>query len=330
MISWVIRAIVLTSLAGASSAIAHEIRPAYLQIDETAPRSYHVLWKVPSRGEIVLDIQPQFDPGLMLTKAGVEALLDGFVVYRYHLTGEENLQGTEVKIRNLPRTTVDVLVNVNLLDGGKYTFLLHPKTNTVTIPRSASKWSVVSSCTRLGIEHILLGIDHLLFVLALIILTRGFRSIVKTVTAFTIAHSITLSLAVLGYVHIPGPPVEATIALSIMFLALEILRTLEGEETLTSRKPWLVALTFGLLHGLGFAGALSRIGLPQNEIPLALASFNVGVELGQLAFVCIVLLLIRTLNVKQDWPPAARKIPPYAIGAVSCFWVIDRIWALAA
>jgi hydrogenase/urease accessory protein HupE len=333
VIWWIVRAMALILFSCASPAFAHEIRPAYLQIDETAPGSYDVLWKVPSRGDTVLDIQPQFEGGLTLAEAGEAVQLDGFVVYRYRLTGGLNLTGTEISIRNLPRTTVDVLANINLLDGAKHSFLLHPKTNTVTIPESASKWNVVSTYVRLGVEHILLGIDHLLFVLALIILTRGFRSIIKTVTAFTVAHSITLSLATLGYVHVPGPPVEAVIALSIVFLAVEILRSQEGKETLAGRKPWLIAFTFGLLHGLGFAGALSQIGLPQTEIPLALASFNVGVELGQLAFVMVVLLAIRALKslyVEQAWLPAFRKIPPYAIGVVSTFWVIERVWFFSA
>lgn len=334
MIGRVLTAIVLAWLCSASSAFAHEIRPAYLQIDATKPGSYDVLWKVPSRGGTVLDIQPQFDPAFTLTEMAEVALLEGFAVYRYRLTGEKELPGTEITIFNLPQTTVDVLANVNLSDGTKHSFLMHPKTNTAAIPRAASKWNVVTTYARLGMEHILLGFDHLLFVLALIILSRGFGRIVKTVTAFTVAHSITLSLAVLGYVHVPGPPVEATIALSIVFLAIEILRAMDGKETLTGRKPWLVAFAFGLLHGLGFAGALSRIGLPQMEIPLALASFNVGVELGQIAFVAVVFLGVitvkRTFDVQRDWPIAARKIPAYAIGAVSAFWLIDRLWGFAA
>jgi hydrogenase/urease accessory protein HupE len=327
-------AIVLAWLGWASSAHGHEIRPAYLQIDATGRGSYDVLWKVPSRGGTVLDIQPQFDPAFILAEAGEPALLEGFVVYRYRLTGDHPLQGTEVTIANLPQTTVDVLANVNLSDGAKHTFLIHPKTNAAFIPRSASKWGVASTYAKLGMEHILLGFDHLLFVLALIVLTRGFSRIVKTITAFTLAHSITLTLAALGYVHVPGPPVEATIALSIVFLAMEILRGLEGEQTLTARKPWLIAFTFGLLHGLGFAGALSRIGLPQTEIPLALASFNVGVELGQIAFVAVVLLTFNAskmfLDVQTGWSLAARKVPAYAIGAVSAFWLIERLWGFVA
>ncbi|WP_295798068.1 HupE/UreJ family protein [uncultured Microbulbifer sp.] len=310
---------------------AHEIRPAYLQIEETAPASYDVLWKVPSRGDRVIDITPSFDQALKLSDAR-ETLLDGFVLYHYRLTaGKDNteLPGTRLTIDKLPSTTIDVLVNIRLLEGGEYSFLLQPSENTVTIPREPDKLGVLTTYAVLGIEHILEGIDHLLFVLALIILVRGFGQLVKTVTAFTVAHSITLGMSTLGYVHVPGPPVEATIALSILFLALEILRGLKGKATLTGRMPWLVAFTFGLLHGFGFAGALTEIGLPQAEIPLALAAFNVGVELGQLIFVGMVLLLIAALRRRQHWPSAAQKVPPYAIGAVSAFWVIERVWAFA-
>jgi hydrogenase/urease accessory protein HupE len=334
MIGRVLMATAVACLCLASSTFAHEIRPAYLQIDATEFGSYGVIWKVPSRGGTVLDIQPRFDPAFTLTEIGDVVVLDGFAVYRYRLTGEKELPGTEITILDLPQTTVDVLANVNLPDGTKHSFLMHPKTNTAVIPQAASKWNVVTTYARLGMEHILLGFDHLLFVLALIILSGGFGRIVKTVTAFTVAHSITLSLAVLGYVHVPGPPVEATIALSIVFLAVEILRAMDGKDTLTGRKPWLVAFAFGLLHGLGFAGALSRIGLPQTEIPLALASFNIGVELGQIAFVAAVFLgfiiLKRALDVQRDWPIAARRITAYGIGAVSAYWLIDRLWGFAA
>jgi hydrogenase/urease accessory protein HupE len=332
MSGWFTRIFLLIVLAWGSTAFAHEIRPAYLQINETADGSYNVVWKVPSRSGSVLDIQPQFDPGFKLSEMGDPALLEGFVVYRYRLAGETELPGTDITITNLAKTTVDVLANVNLADGAKHSFLLHPDNNVLKIPQTASKWSVAATYTQLGIEHILLGLDHLLFVLALILLTNGFSSIVKTVTAFTVAHSITLSLAALGYVNVPGPPVEAAIALSIVFLAVEILRGLDGQQTLTGSKPWLIAFTFGLLHGFGFAGALSRIGLPQTEIPLSLACFNIGVELGQLVFVLAILLTLRLLAAmwpKQGWPIALRKIPAYSIGALSAFWLIDRVWSFA-
>jgi hydrogenase/urease accessory protein HupE len=330
MIGWLIRAILAAWVLSAPCAIAHEIRPAYLQIDQTDTHAFDVLWKVPSRGNNVLDIQPQFDAGFRLARAGVKALLDGFVVYRYRLTGETELAGSSVTIRGLGQTTIDVLANVRLLDGESHTFLLHPNANSTVIPHSATTWGVLSTYAVLGVEHILFGIDHLLFVLALIMLTKGFGRLVKTITAFTVAHSITLSVAVLGFVDMPGPPVEAAIALSIVFLALEVLRVQNREKTLTGEKPWLVAFAFGLLHGLGFAGALSEIGLPQTDIPLALASFNIGVELGQLAFVCGVLVTIRALNVILEWPRVVMKIPAYTIGTISTFWVIDRVWAFAA
>ncbi len=321
---------ILACLAVSSASWAHEIRPAYLQIDETQPSTYSVLWKVPSANDSVPDIEPQFDATLALEENGGPTLLAGFVIYRYRLSGDGGLPGTSLHIRNLAQTTIDVLVNLSLLDGSKQSFLLHPTDNTVEVPLAPSKWTVVQTYIKLGFEHILLGIDHLLFVLALILLTRGWGNIVRTVTAFTLAHSITLSLASLGYVHIPGPPVEATIALSIMFLALEILRTLEGKATLTSRKPWLVAFTFGLLHGLGFAGALAEIGLPQTEIPLALACFNIGVELGQLAFVASLLLLFNALRRIPNWSPVLQRLPAYAIGSVSAFWVIERVLTFTA
>lgn len=321
--------LVLAWIAATGAAWAHEIRPAYLQVDEVLPSTYDVLWKVPRTDTTVPDIEPQFDAALTLQESGGPTLLAGFIVYHYRLSGDGGLPGTSLKIRNLARSTIDVLINLNQLDGSKQTFLLHPTDNSVEIPLAPSKWTVVVAYIKLGVEHILLGIDHLLFVLALILLTKGWGNIVRTVTAFTLAHSITLSLAALGYVRIPGPPVEATIALSIMFLALEILRTLEGKATLTSRKPWLVAFTFGLLHGLGFAGALAQIGLPQTEIPLALACFNIGVELGQLAFVATLLLVIGALRKVPNWPYALQRLPAYAIGSVSAFWVIERVLAFA-
>ncbi|QDK97539.1 HupE/UreJ family protein [Acinetobacter tandoii] len=325
MIKNFIRVFILFWITCLAQVWAHEIRPAYLQINQTDPEHYNVLWKVPSRGETVIDIQPEFDPAFHLKPTRNETVLNGFVIFHYQLTGNLPLQGTALKIKNLPLTTIDVLVNIHLQDGQKYSFLIQPSTDETIIPQNPTKWNVVKTYTILGIEHILLGFDHLLFVLALIILTKGAMRIVKTITAFTLAHSITLGMASLGYVYVPGPPVEAVIALSIMFLALEILRGLNGQATLTATKPWLVAFTFGLLHGFGFAGALSEIGLPQNEIPLALAFFNVGVELGQLAFVGVMLLVIYLLHLKKDWPLWLQKVPPYAIGTISAFWVIERV-----
>jgi len=326
---WIVWRLAFLLLAACTAwsvpASAHEVRPAYMQLREIAPDRYDVLWKVPRTDTTVLDVTPRFGPGFLLVETGNEAIVNGFVVYHYRLTGDRPLPGTRLEIAGLDQTAIDALAEIELKDGRHYSYLLQPTDPAVTIERDPTFWTVAKTYVRLGIEHIWLGFDHLLFVLALIIITRGALRIVKTITAFTLAHSITLSLATLGLVHVPGPPVEATIALSIVFLALEILRTLEGKETLTSRKPWLVALVFGLLHGLGFAGALADFGLPQSAIPLALGSFNVGVELGQLAFVFAVLGLMRLLAMRPNWPMPARRLAPYAIGSISMFWVFERL-----
>jgi hydrogenase/urease accessory protein HupE len=180
----------------------------------------------------------------------------------------------------------------------------------------------------LGVGHILGGVDHLLFVLALLLIVRGTRRIVATITAFTLAHSLTLMAATLGWVRMPGPPVEATIALSIVFVAAEVVHGLRGRQGLTARAPWVVAFSFGLLHGFGFAGALAEVGLPQTAIPVALLFFNVGVEAGQLLFVAGVLaaraLLARSPAALPGWAPS---VPPYFIGTVAMYWVIERVGA---
>ena len=187
----------------------------------------------------------------------------------------------------------------------------------------------------LGVEHILFGVDHLLFVLALLILVKGWRKLIGTITAFTVAHSITLAAATLGIVHVPNKPVEATIALSIVFVACEIVQRRQGRSGLTEAWPWVIAFSFGLLHGLGFANALREVGLPQNAIPLALLFFNVGVELGQLLFISVVMVIItlavhaaRKLSRWSVAPQSAfawcENTSAYAIGAVAAFWLIQR------
>lgn len=304
---------------------SHEIRPAYLQIIQTSETTYQVLWKVPRKGDMVISLRPIFPEGFLLEEAGMgKPSIDGMVNH-YTLRGDESLAGKSLYIDNLNKTLVDVLVTVEYLNGEKATLMLKPDRPRALLSGTTTKGDVIKTYTVLGVEHIWFGIDHLLFVLALIIITVGFKKIVKTITAFTLAHSITLSMAVLGYADLAGPPVEAVIALSIVFLAVEIVRKIMGKDTLTSKKPWLVAFTFGLLHGFGFAGALADVGLPQTEIPLALAFFNVGVELGQIIFVVAVLGVLRILALKKDWPMVVKQIPAYAIGSVAAFWTIERI-----
>ncbi|NVK49367.1 MAG: HupE/UreJ family protein [Cyclobacteriaceae bacterium] len=304
---------------------AHEVRPAYLQIQEKSPHVYSVLWKVPRTVDKVLDIQPKFEENFFLTETVPPRILEAFVLYTFQLTGEESLANTELYIDQLNTTGTDVLVNIRFLNGESHSFLLQPTENSVLIPEMPNKWMVAKTYTILGIEHILFGFDHLLFVLALIVITQGFKKLVKTITAFTLAHSITLCFSALGIAYLPGPPVEAVIALSIVFLALEIMKSQQGHATLTSRKPWLVAFSFGLLHGFGFAGALQDIGLPQNEIPLALATFNIGVELGQILFVVVVIAVSKPIQLFSSNVEWSSKIIPYAVGSIAAFWLIERV-----
>jgi HupE / UreJ protein len=197
----------------------------------------------------------------------------------------------------------------------------------------ASSGSLADAARRylvLGVEHILLGIDHLLFVLGLLLIVRGPWQLFKTITAFTLAHSLTLALATFGVVTLPPRPVDAAIALSIVFLAAEILRGRQGRVGLTHRFPWLVAFGFGLLHGLGFAGALAEVGLPAAEVPAALLFFNLGVEIGQLMFVAAVLSLRwAARSLQLGWPAWAEVLPAYAIGTLACFWLMERLAAIA-
>jgi hydrogenase/urease accessory protein HupE len=304
---------------------AHEIRPAYLQIIQTGETTYEVFWKVPSMGAAVPKIQPVFPPFFTVEELKAPNQIPGSVIYSYKISSEETLQGKILTINGLNKTLIDALVTINYLNGEKVTMMLQPDKDSSIIPGETSTYDVTKTYTKLGVEHILLGIDHLLFILALIIITRGKWKIIKTITAFTIAHSITLSLAALGYVNFPTPPVEAVIALSIVFLAVEIVKNINGKQTLTSQKPWLVAFTFGLLHGFGLAGALTAIGLPQHDIPWALAFFNVGVEIGQIVFVLVILVIIKLLSFKKNWSLSIKKIPAYAIGSMAAFWMIERV-----
>lgn len=308
-----------------SLAVAHEIRPAYLQITETAKNQYEIHWKIPRRGDMVIRLKPVFTEALELTEIDLSQPVSGAMLYKYVLRTKNPLEGQPFYIDGLERTMIDVLVNVEYLNGEKTSLMLKPDANEGKFPGATTKWNVIRTYTIFGVEHIWFGIDHLLFVLALIIITRGFARIIKTITAFTLAHSITLSLAVLGFVNFPGPPVEAVIALSIVFLAMEILKNQQGHQTLTGKYPWLVAFTFGLLHGLGFAGALADVGLPQTEIPLALAFFNIGVELGQIVFVLVVAMILSLVSIRKTWPLAFKKVSAYVIGSVAAFWLIDRI-----
>jgi hypothetical protein len=312
----------------AAPALAHEVRPAYLELHEDKAGEFRVLWKTPMRGDLRLALSPVFSGKTQALTPVTARQAEGAAVQTWRFKAIEPLRGQTLRIDGLEATMTDALVRAEFADGTNWTKRVSPQEPAVTIPLRQSGGAVAVEYAKLGVEHILLGIDHLLFVLALLLITGSGWKLVKTVTAFTVAHSITLALAALGFVHVAQAPVEAVIALSIVFVATEILHAQQGREGITARMPWLVAFTFGLLHGFGFAGALSEIGLPQGQIPLALLFFNVGVELGQLVFVVAALSLIVLIRrMRFDFPGWAARVPPYAIGSLAMFWVIQRIGA---
>jgi hydrogenase/urease accessory protein HupE len=307
--------------------LAHEVRPAYLELTETEPGLFDVLFKTPMRGDACLALDVSFSGRAERVTPVMSRVRDNAMVQIWRLAATEQLAGQEVRIDGLASTMTDALVRVEFADGSEWTERLTPRAPRATIPAGRSGWSVAATYLNLGVEHILLGVDHLLFVLGLMLIARNSRELIKAITAFTVAHSITLAAATLGFVHVPPKPVEAAIALSIAFVALEIIRAREGESGIATRAPWIVAFAFGLLHGFGFAGALSEIGLPAGHIPVALLFFNVGVEVGQLLFVGVVLSLAAFVRIgRRPWPRWAGLVPPYLIGSVAMFWVIQRVF----
>jgi hypothetical protein len=316
--------LLLAWLSGIAS--ADVFRPAYLEIREAGAGRYDVLWKVPALGDRRLAAHVRFPDGTTRISEPVGVFGDGAFTERWRIQREGGLAGQVVRIEGLAAGVTDVIARVEREDGSSQLERMPPERLEFVVKGPSSAAEVAKSYLLLGIGHILHGADHLLFVLALLLIVHGGRRIFITITAFTVAHSITLVLATLGWIVLPGPPVEAVVALSIAFVAAEIVSGLKGRPGLTARAPWVVAFAFGLLHGLGFASALSQIGLPHNAIPLALLMFNVGVEAGQLLFVAAVLpLLLVMARVAARWPGWTRYLPPYAIGAVAMFWVIERV-----
>jgi hydrogenase/urease accessory protein HupE len=278
-------------------------------------------------GDLRLSLEPEFSGDAKPVTPIITRTPPGASVQTWNLRSSA-LRGQMLRIRGLDATMTDALVRCEFADGTTWTQRLSPAQPSALIPAAQTVWGVARVYIQLGIRHILSGIDHLLFILALLIITRGGWKLVKTVTAFTIAHSSTLSLAALGFVHIPQRPVEAVIALSIVFVASEIVHTRAGRPGLTARAPWLVAFTFGLMHGLGFAGGLSEAGLPVGHIPTALVFFSAGVETGHFLFIGSVLSLIAFMRrIRIPAPRWGELVPPYAIGSLAMFWVIQRIAA---
>ena len=310
---------------------AHEVRPAYLELRQTGSETYDALWKVPGLGDdLRLGLYVELPANCTNVAEPRGSMVNSAFAERWTVKCAGGLSGGTVHIAGLSGTATDVLVRLERTDGSTQVTRLTPSAPSFVVETAPSALEVARTYLVLGVEHILFGVDHLLFVLALFILVKGTRRLIATVTAFTVAHSLTLAAATLGYVHVPGPPVEAGIALSIVFVATEIVHSRQGRSGLTEKFPWIVAFTFGLLHGFGFASALSEVGLPQSAIPVALLFFNVGVEIGQLLFIASIFAITglarqvaQRIGVSQ--PTWAWRIPAYAIGSISAFWVIQRI-----
>ena len=319
----------LIVLAGAAPARAHQFAPALLEIDEVSAGEAAVRWKQPAvrvqgsqlRPVLPVECEGLGDPEVQKEGTGIRA--------SWKIRCPGGLTGKSVGVEGIAGSQADVLLRITLRDGRRLRHVLKAETPSFTIDADGSRPGVFKDYARLGVEHIALGWDHLLFVLALVLLVGWGKSLAWTITSFTAGHSVTLALASLGVVHVPQAPIEAAIALSIYVLAVELTSAYQGKRTLTQRAPWAVAGGFGLLHGLGFAGALAEVGLPTAEIPLALFSFNVGIELGQLAFVAAVLLVAVGLRkVPVVWPRWAQTVPAYGIGAMAAFWFLQRAVSL--
>jgi hydrogenase/urease accessory protein HupE len=319
---------------------AHEVRPGYLEVRQVEAETFDVIWKVPARGEYRLRLHARL-PKECKGAPNQGSFVGGAFVERWRAQCPGGLAGRTIDIEGLSATRTDVLARIEWSDGTTQAVRLTPERASFEAKAAPGALEVAKTYFMLGVEHILLGIDHLLFVLGLLFLVGNWKRLVATVTAFTVAHSITLAAATLGLVHVAQAPVEATIALSIMFVAAEIIHGAHGEPRLASRAPWLVAFVFGLLHGFGFAGALREIGLPQKDVPLALLFFNVGVEAGQLMFVAAVVVVfsVMTRLVRKQgsrdhgpWHSEALIRTPvaYAIGSIAAFWTVQRVmgfWA---
>ena len=320
----------IAGLLLAATASAHEARPAYLEIRETAPGQFRLLWRTPVLAGMRLPVALRLpDDVRNLKEPVVQELADSLVERRWIDAGPDGLAGRRIEFPGLQLTITDTLVRVEMLDGRRWTTIVHPSQPWMAIAVSQSGWEMAGTYVAQGIRHILFGADHLLFVLGLLLIVADRWMLLKTVTAFTVAHSITLAIATLGYAEVPMMPLNAAIALSILFLGPEIVRVWRGETSFTIRHPWVVAFAFGLLHGFGFASALVGAGLPRRELPLALVSFNVGVELGQLGFIALILALERAFVLLEiRWPRWVQALPGYAVGSLGAFWTLQRVTLL--
>jgi hydrogenase/urease accessory protein HupE len=306
---------------------AHEARPAYLQLKQTGPDQFDLLWKVPAQGDnLRLGLYVRLPESAERLTDPHGMFVGGAYVERWTFREPNALIGSTIQIDGLRHTLTDVLVRIERLDGTTQVARLMPESPSLVVTAAPSGWQVINTYFWIGVEHILLGIDHLLFVLGLLLLVDSTSALIKTITAFTIAHSITLAMSVFAVIHVPDAPLNCMIALSILFLGPEIVRKWRGQSSFTIRHPWVVSFAFGLLHGIGFASGLTLTGLPQGDIPSALLFFNLGVEAGQLAFVAIALLIARSLHTLDlDRTRWVQRLPAYAVGSLGAFWTIQRV-----
>jgi hypothetical protein len=319
--------LLLTGLGAAADLQAHEIRPALLNITEQKPGWFEVTWKVPMRGGSVLAVKPVFPARMVPYGPPSSHTVPGAIIeYATYQIEGGSLAGETITIDGLTALQIDVMVRIKFADGSTHSAILRPATPSFKVPSPETKAKIAWIYLRMGVEHILQGIDHLLFVLGLLLIVGSRYILFKTITAFTIAHSITLGIATLGYASAPVAPLNAAIALSILFLGPEIVRVWRGQTSFTIRHPWVVAFAFGLLHGFGFASGLTTIGLARAEIPMALLLFNVGVEIGQVFFVLIIVLLERSFHILEiRWPRWVEAMPAYTVGSLGAFWTIQRV-----
>ncbi|CAH2402999.1 HupE/UreJ family protein [Mesorhizobium ventifaucium] len=326
-LSW-LALVAATAIVLTQHASAHEVRPAYLSVQEEAPNEFSVLFKTPMRGNARLALTALFSGKIETLTPVVSRPTGDAMVQTWRMRTLEPLAGQNVLIDGLERTMTDALVRVQFADGNSWTARLTPSEPSALIPAFQSAWGVFVTYVAQGIEHIALGFDHLLFVTALMLIVRDWRKLVKAITAFTVAHSITLTCATLGWLTLPSAPVETMIAISIVMVAAEVVRMERGRLSLAITRPWIVAFAFGLLHGFGFAGALVELGLPQNDIPLALLAFNLGVELGQLAFIALTVIAVYSIRQFVSIPRKAIVGSAYAVGTVAAFWSVERLDAM--
>ena len=320
------------ALAGPPTASAHEVRPALVQITEIGPGAYDVTWKRPVVGDMALRLAPHLSGGALDKPASAEQAAPGYVSRFWRVRAAAPLDGQTLSIEGLSESVTDVLVRVSTRDGRAFDYVLRPARPSLRLNLAPAQGVALPGYLRLGIEHILTGFDHLLFVFGLLLLIGPNRRLVKAVSAFTVAHSLTLGLAALGYMRFPSAAIEALVALSILFVAMELAPGRHDAATLARRRPWVIAFAFGLLHGMAFAGVLSEIGLPPGAAPQALLLFNVGVEIGQLAFIAVALVglwLLRAIISRMAWrgPAWAAAAPAYVIGGLSAYWLIERTLA---